>query len=92
LIQAYFTAYYVDGKDIGDLEIALDVAGSVGIDKNTLAAALQEPAVKDRLKTAVNDALEKKVFGSPMMIVDGESFWGNDRIEQLDRWLTRGGW
>jgi len=27
LIQAYFTAYYVDGKDIGDLEIALDVAG-----------------------------------------------------------------
>ena len=92
LIQAYFTAYYVDGKDIGDLEIALDVAESVGIDKNILAAALQEPAVKDRLKTAVNDALEKKVFGSPMMIVDGESFWGNDRIEQLDRWLTRGGW
>ena len=92
LIQAYFTAYYVDGKDIGDLEVALDVAESVGIDKNTLAAALQEPAVKDRLKTAVNDALEKKVFGSPMMIVDGESFWGNDRIEQLDRWLTRGGW
>jgi len=27
-----------------------------------------------------------------MMIVDGEAFWGNDRIEQLDRWLARGGW
>jgi len=92
LVQAFFKAYYVDGKDIGELEVALNVAASVGVDKDTLAAALQEPAVKDRLKSAVNDALDKKVFGSPMMIVDGESFWGNDRIEQLDRWLTRGGW
>ena len=92
LVQAYFKAYYVDGKDISDSDVVLDVAASVGINKDTLAAALQEPSVKDRLKTAVNDALDKKVFGSPMMIIDGESFWGNDRIEQVDRWLSRGGW
>ena len=92
LVQAFFKAYYVDGKDIGELDVVLDVAASIGINKDTLAAALQEPAVKDRLKNAVGDALDKKVFGSPMMIIDGESFWGNDRIEQVDRWLTRGGW
>lgn len=92
LVQAFFKAYYVEGKDIGELDVALDVAASVGVNKETLTAALQEPAVKERLKSAVNDALDKKVFGSPMMIVDGESFWGNDRIEQVDRWLTRGGW
>lgn len=92
LVQAFFKAYYVDGKDISDANIVLDIASSIGIDKDTLTAALQEPAVKDRLKTAVNDAIEKKIFGSPMMIVDGESFWGNDRIGQVDRWLTRGGW
>jgi len=68
------------------------VAATCGIDKATLAAALQDATVKGRLKTAVDNAIEKKVFGSPMMIVDGEMFWGNDRIEQLDRWLTRGGW
>ena len=92
LVQAFFKAYYVDGKDIGDANVVLETASDLGIDKDTLAAALQEPTVKDRLKTAVNNALEKQVFGSPMMIVDGESFWGNDRIEQVDRWLTRGGW
>lgn len=92
LIQAFFKAYYVDGKDIGEIDTVLDTASQIGIDKDALAAALQEPSVKERLKTAVNDAIEKKVFGSPMMIVDGESFWGNDRIEQVDRWLTRGGW
>ena len=92
MVQAFFKAYYVDGKDIGDANVVLETASDLGIDKDTLAAALQEPTVKDRLKTAVNNALEKQVFGSPMMIVDGESFWGNDRIEQVDRWLTRGGW
>ncbi len=92
LVQAYFKAYYVDGKDISDADVVLDVAAAQGIDKDTLSIALQEPSVKDRLKLAVNAAIEKKVFGSPMMIVDGESFWGNDRIEQLDRWLSRGGW
>lgn len=92
LIQTFFKAYYVEGKDISDANIVIELASSLGIDKDTLSTALQEPAVKDRLKTAVNDAIEKNVFGSPMMIVDAQSFWGNDRIEQLDRWLTRGGW
>jgi 2-hydroxychromene-2-carboxylate isomerase len=32
------------------------------------------------------------VFGSPFFIVDGEPFWGSDRLELLDEWLTRGGW
>jgi len=92
LVQAIFKAYYVDGQDISNAEVVLNIADGVGLDKAVLTDALQDQAVKDRLKSAVSAAIEKKVFGSPMMIVDGESFWGNDRIEQLDRWLTRGGW
>jgi 2-hydroxychromene-2-carboxylate isomerase len=32
------------------------------------------------------------VFGSPFILVDGEPFWGADRLAQLDLWLARGGW
>jgi 2-hydroxychromene-2-carboxylate isomerase len=32
------------------------------------------------------------VFGSPMIIVDGEPFWGADRLDQVDGWLATGGW
>jgi hypothetical protein len=28
------------------------------------------------------------VFGSPFFIVEGEGFWGNDRLPQLERWLA----
>ena len=32
------------------------------------------------------------VFGSPFVIVDGEPFWGADRLDQVDGWLATGGW
>jgi 2-hydroxychromene-2-carboxylate isomerase len=32
------------------------------------------------------------VFGSPYIVVDGEPFWGADRLGQLERWLESGGW
>jgi 2-hydroxychromene-2-carboxylate isomerase len=37
-------------------------------------------------------AIERGVFGSPWMFVDGEPFWGWDRLRMLDDWLSRGGW
>jgi len=31
-------------------------------------------------------------FGSPYIVIDGEPFWGSDRLEQIDKWLATGGW
>ena len=36
--------------------------------------------------------IERGVFGSPFVIVDGEPFWGADRLDQVDGWLATGGW
>ena len=48
--------------------------------------------MKDRAKREVDAALAKNVFGSPFFIVDGEPFWGNDRLPMMEEWLKRGGW
>jgi len=32
------------------------------------------------------------VFGSPFFIVDGEPFWGVDRLPMLEAWVRKGGW
>ncbi len=37
-------------------------------------------------------AIARGVFGSPFIVVDGESFWGNDRLDEVDAWLETGGW
>ncbi len=92
LAQALYVAYFVEGRNIGNLDVVLDVAGALGIDRDPLAAALQEPAVKARLKEITDDAVARGIFGSPFFIVDGEPFWGNDRLREVDEWLETGGW
>ena len=68
-----------------------NVAAKLGVDKASLTQALNDPAVKERLKTEVDAAIERGVFGSPYIVVDGEPFWGSDRLDQVEKWL-QGRW
>lgn len=90
LAQALYQAYFVRDRDISSPEITADVASELGLQRDEVLAALGDAAVKDRLKNAVEAAIELGVFGSPYIVVDGEPFWGIDRFDQLERWLARG--
>ena len=92
LARALYRAYFVDGVDISAPAAVLDIAASVGVDRAGLAAALEDPAVKDRVKREVEAAIAAGVFGSPFFIVDGEPFWGSDRMPMVEEWIRRGGW
>jgi 2-hydroxychromene-2-carboxylate isomerase len=92
LAQAVFHAHWGEGRDIGAPEQVAEIAARLGIERNALLAALADPSIKDRLKQATAAAIERGVFGSPFIFVDGEPFWGADRLAQVDAWLTRGGW
>jgi 2-hydroxychromene-2-carboxylate isomerase len=89
-IHAVFRAYFVDDRDISDAAVILEVARSVGIDADALAAGMQQPAIKDLLKQRVEEAIAFGLFGAPTIVVDGERFWGNDRLPQIERWLAQG--
>ena len=92
MVHAIYQAYFVDGKDITDIKTLSALASSLGLDGDSMVVALSEQSVKDALKDEVGAAIESGIFGSPTMVVDGEQFWGHDRLEQLERWLTSGGW
>jgi len=92
LAQALFHAYFAEDRDISNPEVTGNVAAKVGVDKGELTQALNDPAVKERLRTEVDAAIERGVFGSPYVVVDGEPFWGSDRLDQVERWLATGGW
>ena len=66
------------------------MAATLGLKRDDVLAALNDPAVKDLLKNEVDAAIKLGVFGSPYIVVDGEPFWGIDRFDQLERWLARG--
>jgi 2-hydroxychromene-2-carboxylate isomerase len=92
LAQALYHAYFVEDRDISSPEVTANVAAKLGVDKDQILHALGEPAVKQRLATEVDAAIERGVFGSPFFIIDKEPFWGSDRLDQIDRWLATGGW
>lgn len=89
--HAVFRAYWVDGRDIADLAVVQEIAAGLGIDKNALAEAVAKPEIKERLKTETDGAIAKGMFGAPYFIVDGEPFWGADRLPQIEKWLQTGG-
>ena len=89
--RAAFHAYFADGRDISKAETVAEVAASLDIDGPALLAAVRDPAIKERLKRETDEAIKRGVFGSPFVFVDGEGFWGADRLWMVERWLERGG-
>ncbi len=93
LARALFDACFAEGRNTGEAEVVGELAGAVGLDAGAVLAGAREPAIKERLKAVTTDAIENRgVFGAPFFFVDGEPFWGSDRLDQVDRWLATGGW
>jgi 2-hydroxychromene-2-carboxylate isomerase len=90
--KALYAAYFGEGRDIGSPAVVIEVAKALGADGAALAAALEDPALKERAKREVDAAIAAGVFGSPYFIVDGEPFWGVDRMPMLEDWIRTGGW
>jgi len=92
LARALYRAYFAEDRDISSPEVTGEVAAKLGVNTEQLLRALDDPAVKDRLRTEVDAAIERGVFGSPYIVIDGEPFWGSDRLDQVEKWLETGGW
>ncbi|MSQ59215.1 MAG: 2-hydroxychromene-2-carboxylate isomerase [Betaproteobacteria bacterium] len=90
-VLAMYRAYFVDDLDISAPEIAAKAVARAGVDEAAALAATNDSTIKEQLKNEVQAALDRKVCGSPYAIIDGEPFWGADRLDQMDRWLRQGG-
>ena len=90
--QALYRAAFAEGRAITAVDDVVAVAAPLGIDGAALREAVDDPAVKARLRRETDRAIAGGVFGSPFIIVDGEPFWGSDRLPQVERWLATGGW
>jgi 2-hydroxychromene-2-carboxylate isomerase len=69
----------------------LNIAAKLGVDPTALSSAIENQAVKDKLREETDAAIALGMFGAPWITVDGEHFWGADRLPQVERWLETGG-
>ena len=86
--QAMYNAAWVDGKDLSDAEVMTNVLSEAGFDAAQVMEAMTQPEIKQALIAATNEAVECGVFGAPTMFVDDEIYFGQDRLEWVERALV----
>ncbi|HYG47742.1 MAG TPA: 2-hydroxychromene-2-carboxylate isomerase [Allosphingosinicella sp.] len=89
---AVLRAYFEEGIDTADPGAVAALAATLGLPSDEIAAANADPEIKELARQRSDEAVARGIFGSPWLVVDGEPFWGCDRITMADLWLERGGW
>lgn len=86
LVAAITRACWAEQRDIAEDDVIADCLEASGFDRGLVNAGLMEGAevYARNLESAVADG----AFGAPFFIVEGEKFWGQDRLDDLDAFLT----
>jgi 2-hydroxychromene-2-carboxylate isomerase len=87
--HAIFRAYWVEDRDIADAGVLAEVLAGVGLDEAPLRAA-EEPAAKAALQSLTDAAVGAGLCGAPSFRVRDHLFWGQDRLDFVERALA--GW
>ncbi|HYM45709.1 MAG TPA: 2-hydroxychromene-2-carboxylate isomerase [Solirubrobacteraceae bacterium] len=84
-----FRHAFVNGRDLGAREHVLRAAAEVGLDPQSVEREVADPQLKLALRTATEAAHAIGVFGVPTIAIDGEVFWGDDRLPETAEALRR---
>jgi 2-hydroxychromene-2-carboxylate isomerase len=84
--RAVFQANFAEDRDIADPDLLARLADAAGAEGAALVRRAGEQATKDRLRAETDRAWDLGVCGAPFFFVDGEPFWGNDRLEEALDW------
>lgn len=89
-VRHAYAAVWEDQLDLADADVVRRLADDVGLPGNELVERSASDEVSAAYEQNRQDALAADVFGSPAYVLDGEVFWGQDRIELLADALKSG--
>jgi 2-hydroxychromene-2-carboxylate isomerase len=80
-------AAWSEGRDITSESVICEVADNIGLNGRELLEKARTVEIKERLRLQTERAIQAGVFGVPSFVVEGEIFWGNDRLHLLRQYL-----
>lgn len=89
LAAALMRALWAEEKNISDQETLARIATACGFDGPMLVKSSETAGVQEQYDRNTDEAMAANVFGVPWYIVDGEGFWGQDRLDFVERALDR---
>jgi 2-hydroxychromene-2-carboxylate isomerase len=87
LAGAIGRAVWAEERDIADMTTLHELADDCGFDGAKLLLAAAGASTKTRYEAFTREAQDAGVFGAPWYVVDGQGFWGQDRLDFVERLL-----
>ncbi len=84
---AVMTRAFGEGRSVATAAEVADACGHLGLSLADIEAAAANPAAKRAVLEAMDSARTDGMIGAPFMVLDGEPFWGADRLDHLERRL-----
>ena len=88
--RATYRRWFDAGQTAGEEPNLSESLTEIGQDPRRVLATAGSARIVEALSQATQQAMERGVFGSPTFIVDGELFWGDDRLEDAIAWARAG--
>ncbi|MCF8469171.1 MAG: 2-hydroxychromene-2-carboxylate isomerase [Parvibaculum sp.] len=87
-IDAVMAAMWEASRKMDDPDTIKAVLDEAGIDGAYILARIQEPDVKAKLAASTHDAVTRGAFGIPTFFVDGDIYFGKDRLRDVEEAIT----
>ncbi|MBC5763040.1 2-hydroxychromene-2-carboxylate isomerase [Ramlibacter albus] len=78
------------GGNMADDKLLARVAARMGWNQAEFLDFVNSPAAADRLRKQTDMSADRGIFGVPSMLIDGEMWWGNDRLQFVEEYLKKG--
>jgi 2-hydroxychromene-2-carboxylate isomerase len=86
--EALFHAYWVENDDVTDPAVVAETLTRAGLPGVACVERAQSHVMKKELRTRTDEALLRGVFGAPTFFVGEDMFWGQDRLDFVERALA----
>ena len=90
LMLGFLRAVWAEERNIADAETIRAIVQAAGLDANVLLKAAEHPAIAAERDANAEEGIRRGVFGAPTWIVGDELFWGQDRLEFVEKALAKG--
>lgn len=86
--RAVYPAFWAEGENLGEPEVVTRVLEKAGLDARALLEGAGDAAVKAELRASTEEAVARGAFGAPTFFVGDEMYFGNDRLDFVERALV----
>jgi carboxymethylenebutenolidase len=88
LAHAVLHALWAEDKDTGDPATLREIITGCGIEADLVLKASEAPGMADKRESYTQFAISQGVFGAPSFVINKEIFWGQDRLDFVERKLA----